>query len=242
MRLFYLEKTGTHNILHILGLKIKLFRSSARKARKWLRDSVIPEKMTCYPQCNRKSKDEIVNEIFGLVFSDKGAFDCPTATTQYFQFGCDRIGYDVHDFVFRKEYNTVRDKLNGDIACIYKYKSIISTYLNAKGVKASCAIGQISPDGKTIAVEQSGKVNFIDWLKEYHAPVFCKPNDGLQGQSCYKVAIENGKLVINGRISDYTSELGGLIVEPLIVQHQELRKISPNCPRRFVDRGTWVGG
>ena len=228
MHLFKFEKTGSHNIFRVLGLKVSFLRSRARKAKKWLRRSIDPDKMTYYPQCNRKSKDEICKEIFELTFSGKGAYDHPTTTTQYFQFGCDRTGHDIRDYVFRQEYNTARNQLNGEIACVYKYKSIISTYLKAKGVNASCAIGEILPDGRTLQL-QSGRVNFIEWLKEYQAPVFCKPNDGIQGQSCYKVAIENNQLVINGKISTYSSELGGLIVEPLIVQHQELRRISPHC-------------
>ncbi len=51
----------------------------------------------------------------------------------------------------------------------------------------------------------------------------------MQGKSCYKTELTDEGLLLNGKLTADPSILGKLIVEPLIVQHEELRKISPLC-------------
>ena len=77
-----------------------------------------------------------------------------------------------------------------------------------------------------------GACKLTDWLREYGSPVFCKPDDGIQGQSCFRAEYREGSFYLNGeRCSDEDLEnkLCNLIVEPLIIQHADLRQFSPNC-------------
>ncbi len=228
MAIFSYRKTPTSYVFNIFGREISTLRRRARRALRKLNEGLNPDEMTYYPKRERKSKEEICREVMELHLSKKAKKTLMGTASQYFQFGCDRVGCKVHDFVFRDEYHPVRLKLNGKLAGMYKYKNIISAYLNSRGVKASMALGDLSPDGKTLHL--AGKdVDFIEWLKEYQAPVFCKPNDGMQGKSCYKTELTDEGLLLNGELTADLSILGKLIVEPLIVQHEALRKISPLC-------------
>ena len=181
------------------------------------------------------------------MIADKGAWSDEVTLTQYFQFGCDRASANVESFVFQKEFDRVRDSLNGRLAPMFDYKNVAGVYLNACGVKASCAIGQMSQDGQKICLRDGSSREFVAWLREYSAPVFCKPNDGCQGKSCYRVEWreEEASLYLNGERQELQDALGvmaGHIVEPLIVQHQDLRQYSPNCVNPMRIRTLCVDG
>lgn len=205
-----------------------------RKQIRQFLTSVQPGKMTFYPQAPQKSEAQIKEELYWLMLEDKGSWTDDMTLTQYFQFGCDRASADVGDYVFQKEYDMARDFLNGRLAPMYDYKNVAAVYLNACGVRASCAIGQISQDGREICLRDGNCREFVDWLKEYAAPVFSKPNDGCQGKSCYRVEWrqEDASLYLNGErkvVQEAMRAMAGHIVEPLIVQHRDMRKYSPNC-------------
>lgn len=216
------------------------------ESRRYLR-SVCLDGLSYYPGEPRKTEKQIRQELFALMSEDRGSWSDEMTLTQYFQFGCDRASADVDSFVFQKEFDRARDSLNGRLAPLFDYKNVAGVYLNACGVKASCAIGQMSQDGQQICLRDGSGREFVAWLREYAAPVFCKPNDGCQGKSCYRVEWreEEASLYLNGErqaVQDALRVIAGHIVEPLIVQHQDMRRYSPNCANPLRIRTLCVGG
>lgn len=191
-------------------------------------------KHTMYPNEPRKCKSLIIKEILHLLQEQRDSWTPEMTVTQYFFCGCDRQSANIEDFVFQKEYDCARDSLNGELAPLYKYKNIVGSYLKSKGINASCSLGQISSDGQLITLNDGSIKNLIQWLKEYKNSVFCKPNDGNQGRSCYRIENTDSShlFLVNGKkhsAEKIPSLLSNLIVEPLIIQSAELRNYSPNC-------------
>ena len=209
--------------------------------------TVCLEGRSHYPQEPRKSETQIKSELFQIMKDDKGAWTDDATLTQYFHFGCDRVSVDVETFVFQKEYDLARDALNGRLAPMYDYKHVAGLFLNACGVRASCAHGHISPDGLELCLRNGSRVAFEEWLKGNQVPIFCKPNDGSQGKECYRVEWnhEESCIYLNGEKrtrQEALNALGGLIVEPLILQHNDLREYSPNCVNPMRIRTICVDG
>lgn len=207
-----------------------------RQMRKFYRhhvSAIQPEQLTIYPEKKRKETSRIKSEILELLLSEKGGWTPEATIQEYFFFGCDCEDNNVSDYVFSKEYS-IRQQLNGRFASLLDYKNVAAVYLNARGIRASCALGEVDQQG-VITLMDGSSLPFLEWFNSYGHSVFCKPNDGNQGRGCCRVDADSsacGGVLVNGvpvSEDELKKNLAGKIVEPFIVQHHLLREYSPNC-------------
>lgn len=200
-----------------------------RQTKRLLRQ-IVADKMTMYPGEARKPFAVIKKEILSLIRTHRESWTPAQTISEYFICGCDRQKAEINDFVFSKEIGLARVRLNGELAVLYKYKSLAGAYLKSRGINASCSLGVVK-DG-VMDLWDGSSCEITDWLREYAAPVFCKPDDGNQGKSCFRVEYRANNLYVNGMIcsrEELKDKIAHHIVEPLIVQHADLRRYSPNC-------------
>lgn len=200
---------------------------------KTLINAIQPEKLTHYPAKKQKNINQIRSEILDLLLSGKGSWTPETTIQDYFFFGCDCTENNVADFVFPREYS-FRSKINAKLGPILEHKIIAAIYLKARGINASCALGEIDDHG-IITLMNGQRHPFIEWFKSYERSLFCKPVDGHQGGGCCRLELadsETSPFIVNGRLvstAEFEKNIKGKIVEPLIIQHSLLRQHSPNC-------------
>lgn len=223
------------NFKHISNsIYFRYLKNRKYKYTKQLLNTIDIEKRTMYPHVPRKSIDVIRKEILQLIQKNRDSWTPEMTITQYFFYGCDRLTANIEDYVFQKEYDCARDALNGDLVSLYQYKNIAGVYLNAHGINASYSLGQISPDGNLVKLTDGTTQNLVKWLQKNGTPVFCKPNDGNQGKSCYRIECTNNCdcFSVSGKLcpaDQLAALLANHIIEPLIIQHKTLRQFSPNC-------------
>lgn len=221
-------------LFHGLNRALCIYRQyKLKKSYKMLIDTIEPNKLTHYPDKKHKPISQVKSEIMALLISGKGSWTPETTIQDYFFFGCDCTENNVADFVFPREYK-FRSKLNAKLGSILDHKHVAGIYLKARGINASCALGEIDEQG-IITLMNGQRYPFAEWFKSYGHPLFCKPNDGHQGSGCCRLELtdsESPSFIVNGRqISneEFNKNIVGKIVEPLIIQHAELLQYSPHC-------------
>lgn len=187
---------------------------------------------TCYPRVQHKATKQVVDEIFHLWLAGKGSWDLPSTVNHYFLFGLDCIGRNVDDYVFQKEYDELRNALNKGWDPLLSNKRVAAVYLSRCGLSVSTTYGIAERDGNLTMLHGSVR-NFKEWLFEHMRPVFCKPNDGVQGVGCFKAeaceTVDGVVYKMNGRNIDEDFPLCGHLVEDCIEQHHVLTAISPDA-------------
>lgn len=188
--------------------------------------------LSYYPNQTKKDIDTIRKELEYLCQPGNGAWDDNTTISHYFQFGLDRAGINILDYIFQKKYDIARDSEQPAYASILNHKGCTAALLRQAGLSVSCALGRINSEGIICKPGHKGNIRLTDFLKQSPGQsYFCKPIDGFQSQNCFKIEYKNG-ILLNGQ--EYSTEeafkkLANLSIEPYIKQHPLMDELYPHA-------------
>lgn len=215
-------------------IQFKMKSSRKREARDFFKAKTESQirKDSYYSDCELKPVHVIIREITELYVSDKGCWRMQDTYDCYMLFGLDRAGTTHEAYLFRKEFDRLRDKGKPSYAMILNHKIFTLVYLKGRGINVSQILGQVSEKGVFGTLDGSLCEDFYTWLAKRESPVFCKLPDGSQGASCFVLEQKGTEYLKNGK-SITKEELDALLphlqIEEIIQQHEGMAAIYPNA-------------
>lgn len=183
--------------------------------------------LTLYPNEPRKKLSLIRKELLYLCSrSRRGSWDLQATIMDYFNMGIDRAGEDMRQYVFRTEFDELRNLKQPEAVVLLKDKWVTSNHLRMNGVAVSypCLY-------KTPFVSES---EALTKLREAAGTrFFAKPVDGTLGVGAFAFEkkgdtfVKDDGTILSG--SGLLALLDGYIVEPYIEQHEALQKMYPHA-------------
>lgn len=229
-------KSLSHLFFVCLGKLIKFKKKISRKREavnffKAKTESQI-RKDSYYGDCELKPVHVIIREATELYVSGKGCRSMQDTYDCYMLFGVDRAGATDEEYLFRLEFDHLRDKGKPSYAMILDHKIFTLVYLKGRGINVSQILGQVSEKGVFGTLDGCLHEDFYAWLAKRKSPVFCKLPDGYQGTSCFVLEQKGDEYLKNGK-SISKKELDALLphlqIEEIIQQHEEMAAIYPNA-------------
>lgn len=145
--------------------------------------------------------------------------------TDYFNMGIDRIGQNIHQYVFNYKIAVERRRRSVSALGILSDKWLTNQILKSGGVATTSPIiyktAFIGADETLEKIRTSGYKTF-----------FAKINKGSKGRGAFVFTMNENGFEINGeKISDknLVEKLEGCIVEPLIEQHETMNSLFPHA-------------
>lgn len=184
-----------------------------------------------YPDYPRKPLKQIRLELKHLCQIGNGSWIDSSTISHYFQFGLDRLGYDIDNYLFQEKYDKAREAMQPEYAKLLQHKVYTATILKQAKIKVSSPIGIIKAGGAVgNPIQPDIKLHdlFTDSSRKAY---FCKPIDGFQSRDCYKVEYDCG-FKLNGKSFSSTEAFETLLnhsIEPYIEQHPALNKLYANA-------------
>ena len=209
-----------------MGLN-KFFRSVRRLWLSWKKTRISADKakeLMLHPDVAQKTLKQIRKELFWLCRNRKrGGMTVDGTIMQYFNMGIDRVGPDVHQYIFNYEMRKAREKRAISALGVLSDKWLTNLILKSGNVATISPILYksvfVSYDEAIEAIKKSGHVEF-----------FAKLTRGSKGKGSFVFTMKEDGFDIDGEhISDkrLIKKLQGYIVEPLIKQHEAMNAIYP---------------
>lgn len=213
---------------------LKGVRERVRNIIRLVKDSSIINGATYFPEYSskRKSKFRIFIDQFCWILKYGSVNDF------YYLYGFDIIGLrnksEYVDYgVFRERREELQHKvLNPQVAVLRDkfYFSIITEALNIRSPRTIAII-----DGEDVYMfDKKEHVPIKSFVSEVDVDSYMKLIDGECANGVYKLQIQDGKILINNRGSDYEELLGivqqgKFLVQERVIQHESLSMIFPNA-------------
>lgn len=195
--------------------------------QQWALTQEEADKATYFADKPKKALSIICKELEYLCHGNNGSWSAEVTIQHYFMLGLDCVGSDINEFVFQQRYDELRDAKQPPYAKMLKHKYYTAAYLKSQGVNISMPLGEINALGE---IFHGGKWKTLKQVLENDNQVhyFCKLKDGNQGRGHVIIDYQNGKFYKAGKEQpdeEVYKELENHIIEPLIVQHEELNKV-----------------
>lgn len=184
-----------------------------------------------YPDAPKKPLSVIQEELRYLCSGGNGSWTNEATVSHYFQFGLDRQGSNIHDYIFQEKYDKAREAEQPAYAKMLQHKGYTATILKNAGINSTYSLGMIDSAGNIL--KNSRKVSTVRELLESTpgSSYFCKPIDGFQSKNCYRISYNNGFLLNKQHFCDEEAykKLQNLSIEPYIEQHPSLNALYPDA-------------
>lgn len=182
--------------------------------------------------CPLKPISTIKKELKELFLSVKGNSTAKGTYDSYIMCGLDRSGFSCDEYLFGIEFYALQNKHKPDYAMMLNHKVYTLVYLQARGVRVSRILGQVSADRCFRNLSGSECEDFYTWFDKQQTPIFCKLPDGYQGTSCF-VLEKKGDRYLKSDKPISREELDALLpnlqIEEVIQQHPDMSAIYPNA-------------
>lgn len=174
----------------------------------------------------------VKDELKKLYLAGKGGSTPQSTYACYMMAGLDRLDRSCNDYLFGLEFCRLRDLHNPGFSKILDHKIYTLVYLQARGIRVSRILGQVSAGGMFCSMDGRVQEDFYAWLEKQQTPVFCKLPNGYQGTSCF-VLEKRGDVYLKSDKPISREELDTLLphlqIEEVIQQHPDMAAIYPHA-------------
>ncbi|MBN1597844.1 MAG: hypothetical protein JW894_06080 [Bacteroidales bacterium] len=152
---------------------------------------------------------------------------------EYFFIGLHQKGNRLQDFIARKEFNRIHNKLNPIYyRAVLEDKFVFDKYMEGSGSPVIPLLGRIENERIYFKNNLSGIK--LDDIVNLTLHCFCKLNTGYGGLNVFKLDVEDKKIKINNKASTLADlkkivSKGVYVVQNTIIQHPEMNKLNDKC-------------
>lgn len=172
----------------------------------------------------------VKDELKKLYLAGKGGVTPEATYACYMMAGLDRVDRSCDDYLFGLEFCRLRDLHKPGFAKILDHKIYTLVYLQARGIRVSRILGQVSAERLFLSMDGRVQEDFYAWFEKHQTPVFCKLPNGYQGTSCF-VLERRGDVYLKSDKPVSREELDTLLphlqIEEVIQQHPDMAAIYP---------------